>query len=294
MNKNNQFRSDDSGEEISLATSGSLTGLKIFLQYFLRPKTFVLFMVVALLLPILLIVYSIIIPVGRYQAVPWSGLQTDSLQAEVKLSREEKQPVASFIELEKEKIFLNNRLQLAKQDSIYLVLDMKDSTINLEIKGVVVRKNRIIESRMSNRFDLIDHENLIPWLKKPFTLEKALATIPKAPIVVVQAPKDTIEAALQAKKPEPPQTTAVFFTFYFDRNLVLEIDQIDPPDEEDYEQIKDYRRQRKLENHLTFWQKINLVRHADQKMKIRLVVSEDDARSIYRAVPMNTHLILRW
>lgn len=294
MEQNNQFRSENAGEETARTASGYLAGPNMFLRMIFRPKFLVLFLVVALLLPIILIIYSIVIPVGRYQAVPWSGLQTDSLHAEVKLNHDEKQLVASFIELEKEKIFLNNRLQLAKQDSIYLVLDMKDSTINLEIKGVVVRKNRIIESRLSNRFHLIDHENLIPWLKKPFTLEKALATIPKAPIVVVQAPKDTVEAALQSKKPEPPQTTAVFFTFYFDRNLVIEIDQIDPPDEEDYEQIKDYRRQQKIENHLTLWQRMNLVRHADQKMKIRLVVSEDDARSIYRAVPVNTHLILRW
>jgi hypothetical protein len=235
-----------------------------------------------------------VIPVSRFQAGPWSGATTDSLHHEVKPSREQKEKLATFIDLEKERIFLNNKLHLARQDSIYLVLDLKDSTINLEIKGVTVRKNRIIESRMSNRFHLIDHENLVPWLAKPFTLEKALATIPKAPIVVKQAPRDTAEAALMATKPEPPQTTAVFFTFYFDRNLVIEIDQNDPPDEEDFEQIKAYRKQRKQENHLSLWQKMNLVRHADQKMKIRLVVSEEDARSIYRAVPMNTHLILRW
>jgi hypothetical protein len=294
METKNQLRTDNESKPNNSGSSGILSVIKLFLQLISKPRYLIPFLLVALAVPLILIVYSVVIPVSRFQAVPWSGATPDSVHHEVKPDRAQKEKLAAFIELEKESIFLHNKLHLAKQDSIYLVLDMKDSTINLEIKGVTVRKNKIMESRMSKRFHLIDHENLVPWLTKPFTLEKALATIPKAPIVVKQAPKDTVEAALMATKPEPPQTTAVFFTFYFDRNLVIEIDQNDPPDEEDYEQVKAYRKQRKEENYLSLWQKMNLVRHADQKMKIRLVVSEEDARSIYRAVPMNTHLILRW
>src|SRR5664280_1963001 len=47
---------------------------------------------------------------------------------------------STYLKLLKEKAFLQSRLAMAQTDSIYLSINLEDSTINLEISGVVVHK----------------------------------------------------------------------------------------------------------------------------------------------------------
>jgi hypothetical protein len=149
--------------------------------------------------------------------------------------------VRDIIRKENERAFEKNRLSLAEKDSIYMVLDLPDSLVILEIKGVTVKKTKILEMEVSNRFAIIPHENLLPWISEPFILTHDLSTIPKSPIVVKQAPKDTIEAAKTSSAPRPPDSTGVFYTFYFDRNLLIEVEQANPPEADVMERVKAYR-----------------------------------------------------
>jgi hypothetical protein len=201
--------------------------------------------------------------------------------------------VRTIIRKENERAFEKNRLDLAEKDSIYMVLDLPDSLVILEIKGVTVKKTRIINMEVSNRFALIPHENLLPWISEPFTLTRDLSTIPKSPIVIKQAPKDTIEAAKESSKPRPPDTTGVFYTFYFDRNLLLEVEQSNPPEADVLERVKAYQLIKRQESTQSVIQMLKKPEQTDQPMTIRLVLSDVDARAIFRAVPTKTKLILK-
>jgi hypothetical protein len=296
MKSNKPFGYENEDSSPDFDNSAQKTSFVQKIKWFAaQRKLHFVFIILALILPFIIVVYSVIIPVGQYQAMPWSEqptADTVSLKSS-KLNKDQKELVLDIIGIEKEKVFQQNRLALASQDSIYLLVNLIDSTMNLEIKGVTVRTNKILDLEVSNRFRLISHENILPWLQKPFTLERALATIPKSPIIVKQAPKDTIEAAKMSTTPEPAKPNAVFFTFYFDRNLVIEVEQVNPPDEENLDDIKAYRRQKRNEARRSIWQSLNSARRADQPMSIKLIVSEEDAKAIYRAVPMKTHLILK-
>ena len=146
---------------------------------------------------------------------------------------------------------------------------------------------------VSNRFALIPHENLLPWISEPFTLERNLSTIPKSPIIIKQAPKDTIEAAKTSSAPRPPDTTGVFYTFYFDRNLLIEVEQSNPPEADVMERVKAYRSTKRKESNLSVIQMLKKPEQTDQPMTIKLVLSDVDARAIFRAVPTKTRLILK-
>jgi hypothetical protein len=201
--------------------------------------------------------------------------------------------VKKIIRKENEKAFQQNRLSLAEKDSIYMILDLPDSLLILEIKGVTVKKTKILDIEISNRFALIPHENLLPWISEPFTLTRNLSTIPKSPIIIKQAPKDTIEAAKTSSAPRLPDSTGVFYTFYFDRNLLLEIEQDNPPEKDVMERVKTYRSIKRKESTRSVFQMLKKPQQTDQPMLIKLVVSEVDARAIYRAVPSKTHLVLK-
>ena len=270
-----------------------------FFKWFGRNRRIqVIFIILVLSIPLFLIIYGIVLPVRNYKPSPASTTvplgSSDSMGVvSVRLDDAQLASVRTIIGKENEKAFQQNRLSLAEKDSIYMVLDLPDSLIILEIKGVTVKKTKIIEMEVSNRFALIPHENLLPWISEPFTLERNLSTIPKSPIIIKQAPKDTIEAAKTSSAPRPPDTTGVFYTFYFDRNLLIEVEQSNPPEADVMERVKAYRSTKRKESNLSVIQMLKKPEQTDQPMTIKLVLSDVDARAIFRAVPTKTRLILK-
>ncbi|MBP6872980.1 MAG: hypothetical protein KBC43_13300 [Bacteroidales bacterium] len=274
-------------------------GMGSFFRWFWRNRRIqVIFFILVISLPVFLIVYGIVLPVKNYRpSIPSSGmpgLQPDTAAgSHVSLDPGQVEKIRAIIRKENERAYLKNKLSLAEKDSIYMVLNLQDSALILEIKGIPVKKARLIDYEISNRFALINHENLLPWISSPFLLERDLSTIPKEPIIVKQAPKDTIEAAKMNTKPAPPDSTNVFFTLYFDRNLELEIEQADPPEKGLSEKVETYLNLKKNESTRSVFQILSKPRQTDQPMKIKLVISEIEARAIYRAIPAQSRLILK-
>ncbi len=278
---------------------GLFRGIGRFFKWFWRNRRVqVLFFILVIALPVFLIVYGIVLPVKNYQPHPTSSGTVNSPAGEngsgsISLTDAQIAEVKAIIRKERENAFQKSRLALAEKDSIYMVLDVPAKLLVLEIKGVPVKKVNLLNIDISHRFSLISHENLLPWISEPFNLEKDFSTIPKSPIVVKQAPKDTIEAQLQSSKPTPPDSTNVYYTLYFDRNLVLEIEQSDPPEVGYTEKVITYQNIKKKESTRSVFRMLRNPQQTDQPMQIKLTISESEARAIYRAVPTRSRLILK-
>lgn len=269
-----------------------------FFKWFWRNHRIqVIFIILVLSIPGFLIIYGIVLPVKNYVPTPTSStvpMGGDSVKTgSVSLDDAQLAQVRTIIQKENERAFERNRLSLAEKDSIYMVMDLPDSSVILEIKGVTVKKTKILQMEVSNRFSIIPHENLLPWISEPFTLTHDLSTIPKSPIVVKQAPKDTIEAAKESSMPRPQDSTGVFYTFYFDRNLLIEVSQSNPPEADVMDRVQAYQQIKKDESRQSVIQMLKKPEQTDQPMTIKLVMSDVDARAIFRAVPNNTKLILK-
>lgn len=267
-----------------------------FFRWFARNRRIqVIFILLVLSIPAFLIIYGIVLPVKNYKPSPTtSASSTDTISSwNISLSNDQVTTVENIIRKENEKAFQQARLSLAEKDSIYVILDVPKNLLSLEIKGVTVKKANVINLEISNRFSLISHENLLPWLSQPFTLERDLSTIPKDPIVVKQAPKDTIEAAKMSNKPAPPDSTNVFYTLYFDRNLVIEVEQAEPLEVGATEKVVTYHKIKRKESTRSVFQLLQNPQQKDQPMLVKLIISEPEARAIYRAVPTKTKLILK-
>jgi hypothetical protein len=278
---------------------GFFSGIGSFFKWFARNRRIqVLFFLLVISIPVFLIIYGIVIPVKNMKPYPEDSVpgkhSTDTSDAgTARLDEAQRVAVSNIIRKEKELAFQKARLLQAEKDSIYVILNIPDSLLILEIKGVMVKKARLLDIEVSNRFGLISHENMLPWISEPFTLERDLSTIPKSPIVVKQAPKDTIEAAQISSKPAPPDSTNVFFTLYFNRDLILEIEQADSLDQGYTEKVKQYRNFKRKESTQSVFQLLRHPQQSGQPMSIKMWISEVEARAIYRAIPSNTHLILK-
>ena len=188
--------------------------------------------------------------------------------------------------------FLKARLALADQKFVSLVIDLIDSTLYLEFQGVPIRHisiHRYYASRTLRRMN--EEGRLDTWIDRPFTLEHARATIAKIPIRIVEAPRDTVAAAIRPPQEILVETTETHFILRFDRNLTLRIRQA--PSASGFFRRVIFDAGDRLSTARRAVVKLSRGQSPEQETWITLRLSPEDARAIYRALPDNARLALR-
>jgi hypothetical protein len=217
----------------------------------------------------------------------------DSLQA-IQYNREysySEDP--DLFELYKEKVFLLSRLNMAGSDSIGLVVNLRDSILNLEIHGLNIHTARIGKIKISRIFGALDRPAYLAFLSLPYTAIQDRATIKKEPIVVKRAPKDTIEAAKSAIVPDSLRFGPAYVTLILNHDIRLGIYQ-----ERTGLFMEPLRKFifisciRLGQSGINLWQMIRF-RIPDYKPEIRIYISKEDLITIYRALPYNSKVVIR-
>lgn len=278
-----------------------------FLHWLAKPFRFlqqnrqgkIIFFLSLIFLPLFLFIVAVVLPVARNpfdaaenETLENSAAAPDSTPAEMATDRREL--ANKMAELEITQAFLQTRLELSKQDSICLIIDLIDSTALLEVKGVPMRRCKILRYRSSGLARRLRSQGrLHQWLATPFILQEQLATLPKAPIRIKEAPKDTIEAAESKGEDLPLEQRDAEFTLQFDRNLTLAVEQAQPPSfsgrlrEWWYALRRNFNEARDA---LTALVHLQLPQH---RLWIEIELSREDAKAIYRALPTRAGLALR-
>jgi hypothetical protein len=122
---------------------------------------------------------------------------------------------SAYISMIKEKAFLQSKIAMAGNDSIYMILNLADSTANLEISGVEVHSAKITEMKTSSILRRGNEHIIYSMLSVPLNIVSDYSTFRKEPLMIKMAPKDTSEY-----KPDIiPDTTD-----YEPVNYILEMD----------------------------------------------------------------------
>lgn len=190
--------------------------------------------------------------------------------------------------------YWKNRLELAKSDSIYLSIDLTDSVIMLEIKGVMLRSARIQNFNASRWIQYFRDRNLLAgWIQKPFTVTEESATIPKAPIRLVEAPRDTSEAQelLNMGIPEPDHN--IRFRLECDRNLIVQINQAEAATVGGHFRFFVFEFNRNLSHISSGILGLAGIKSLYPHMYISMEIPQADARAIYRALPPGAQIVLK-
>lgn len=271
----------------------AITNVSRLRQWLLNQRRLFLTVIFLLLLfPSAVVMFLVVIPVRNSPLLP-----TEDIRPRVSPNDTNMHPAESWDKTslkliaakEIEHLTLRNRSQLASQDSIYLILDLNDTTIAIEIKGLTVHKVRAVKAFISNRILRADHDDLLHWLGQPFSLKTEVSTIPKTPVLIVDAPKDTSEAARLPRKPLEPEKDFVQYSLLFDRNMLLEIKQAEEPRSEDAQSIAKYQYIYDTTFKPGVLKKILNPIPSHQPVMIKLIVPQADARTIYRAIPHSVH-----
>jgi hypothetical protein len=197
-------------------------------------------------------------------------------------------------ESEHHEAILNSNLQLSKADSISLIIDLNDSLAILTFNGVNLSKSKIYNFKFNKGLEKLPLHLLDSLFSGPFLTENEFSSIEKFPIVVKKAPKDSIEANLSNSAPELPKHTDVFWFFTFSNSLTIEIQQ---EEENLVGSRKDYQKYKRNKSKWLRRKDLNAITHSDKHgytYQLSIKIPREDARSIYRALPINPIVIVRY
>lgn len=255
----------------------------------------------ALSLPLfLLLIYSLVLPLFTF---PNPKLLFNPMPEKLTLAAkphkidlsEHHELLDKWLALKTKAAYLKAAVNLAKSDSIYLALDLSDSTLALTIKGVSIRSCKLHAFQVGNGIRYLESSGLLPyWLESPFTMKQQWASITKAPIQIKKAPRDTSEASQSTEMPVPSKPHDVHIKLKYDRGLTVYIDQIQNLSIRSVPRKVFYWLQSGV-GHLT--ESIsNLVglRPFEIQLCIFLEISQADAQAVYRAIPRNANLIIKF
>lgn len=193
----------------------------------------------------------------------------------------------------RELIYRDALLNLSENDSIQLVLNLSDSTINLSIKGIFIHRSKYTSFTEDRIFKKLALLKAIQMFSKPLLLQSQYATIVKEPIVIRHAPKDTVEAALNAWEPDTLIQNPAFVSLIFDHNIHVILEQEGSEtflDKKGKFEFYYHLRMEKLKRSVNRFFSLQKQEYYPE-IKIKMPVEE--LRAVYRALPNNTYMVLK-
>ncbi len=194
--------------------------------------------------------------------------------------------------LVKEKAYKEALLKLAGSDSIQLVMNLSDSTVNLSIKGVVIHQTKVRSFERDKIFGKMPLNQQVKVFSQPLLVQSQFATIVKEPIVIRQAPKDTLEAEQNAWQPDTLFQDPAFLILSAEYGIHLIFEQeVNPAIRDKWKRFGFYNRLRikrsiqSLSNSVRF-------RKQEYHPTITIKMPADELRAVYRALPQNTFIVI--
>jgi hypothetical protein len=191
---------------------------------------------------------------------------------------------SAYLELIKVKSFLQSRITMAETDSIYLTINLTDSLVNLEISGVIVHKAKIKRLKISKMLRSSNEFIISSALSKPFTITKNYSSIPKEPLMIKMAPKDTSEY-----KPDIIPDTADFepvnYIMEMDNGINILVYQEEKLNFGDGMNLFRFDLSNRMRNAWISIKSVLMFKVPDYHPFIKIRLPRTDAKIIFRAIP---------
>ena len=191
----------------------------------------------------------------------------------------------------KTKSFLQSRVSLAETDSVYLTINFADTAINLEISGVVVHKTHISKMAVSKILKSENDYTLLNLMSKPFTIEEDISSIEKEPLMIKMAPKDTSEFEPDIM-PDTADFEPVNYILRLNNGINLYVYQEENLNKGDSRHRFLFDLNDRLRSFIADFKKVIKFQIPEYHPFIKLQIPRDDAKILYRAIPVNGQIAI--
>lgn len=199
--------------------------------------------------------------------------------------------IPGYIDMIRDKAFLGSQVKLAESDSIGLLINVRDSVIQLLIKGLPVRTVPIDEYDISPFFQRANQEAIYSMLSTPLTITGMQATFMKDPVSVKIAPKDTSQT-VESVKPDTTDFEAVFFTLETDRNIRFFFEQQEDTVSADRRARFFFDLKDRTRSATTTMKSVIRLKTPPYVPYIKIWIPKAEAKIIYRAIPREGLIVL--
>jgi hypothetical protein len=195
--------------------------------------------------------------------------------------------------LVRDKAFRGALLALSEDDSINMILNINDSTLSLAIHGVIIHQTRLSGMRVDFFVRKMPQIFYVKFFSSPLKIVDDYATIVKVPLVEKEAPRDTLEAMMNAA--ETPDTLIhdpAFAMLGTDNGFQIVLEQEENPKLIDKAvKLSFYMRRAATET----WHAVKSVfslsfDHYTPTFRIKLPAG--DLRAVYRALPTKPYVVV--
>lgn len=193
---------------------------------------------------------------------------------------------SAWLALTREKSFLQSRTLMAQTDSIYLTINLPDSSANVEISGVTVYSARISDYSMSSILRKGDRNVIYSLLSQPLQIEDALSSIRKEPLMIKIAPKDTSEYQPDVM-PDTSIVEPVNFMLKMNNGLRIYVYQEEEGDGTGKSHTFRFDLNQRLRDTWSSVKSVAVFRVPEYHPFIKIRIPREDAKIIYRALPRN-------
>jgi len=208
------------------------------------------------------------------------------------LTGHEEESDSTWLWLYRKKSWLETRAQIAMTDSISLSVNLSDSTWQIELKGVVLSKSKILDFKADRFFYQLSPGAYHHLLGSQAQADTVFSTIPKAPFIIKKAPKDSAEVDDKLTMIDTTNVEAVHWILKLDNNTVLKIEGIHPASRSGWAGRQFWVSQRLKETARALAQTL-LFKVPEYSPEIRLEVNDADAKAFYRALPVHPLICIR-
>ncbi|MDP2722856.1 MAG: hypothetical protein Q8O72_08870 [Bacteroidales bacterium] len=183
----------------------------------------------------------------------------------------------------KDKYWIENQIAVSRDDSMSLGINMDDSTIQLQFKGLALIKSRIAHSYPEKFLSVLDAENYSIFFGNPLIIKQSMANIAKRPFRKVKVNADGITQAVDSVT---HNKSPFSWSFVTNNNIRIVIngfgsDSLDT--EPSYRQDVFYFRLAEKTRHL----------FGPYTPTLFIWMNDKEAEAIYRALPKNARVIVR-
>jgi hypothetical protein len=193
---------------------------------------------------------------------------------------------SEYVKLTRGKAYLSARIAMSASDSICLALNLGDSSAILELNGVELYRAGIQKFRADRILNSIDEYTSNQLFAEPFAVNKNYSTIKKEPVMLKIAPRDTSEYKPDIV-PDTTHSETVCFVLEMTDGFRLYVYQDNGKGGGGVIHSLVFDLADRVRNCLQIIKSILRFRVPEYHPAIRIRLPGDDARIIYRALPVN-------
>ncbi len=174
-------------------------------------------------------------------------------------------------------------------DSIYMVISVPDTLVSIYVKGVPIFNTKIISYSKSTFLSLVNTQIYSRQFAIPQKGILESSTIVKEPIKIKIAPKNAEEAALMATIPDSVTYEPAFISYKIQNGILIKL----VPENQAWLAFKS-----NIADRISGWSKMlgAMVRLKiyDQTPEVSVTIDNNDLTSIYRALPHEPFIVVRF